>query len=189
MCEMDSRKVNGYSSSSARESFSEASFLTKAERTLILVLISSSFRDSKVLFLKMDSSLLQKVIRHCWKVSFGGDGVKGVPLQFLGNIVVRLLYDLLHNAGVSFGFLTESGGLIKNGSTNISGGIDELLSEVIQGWNAPGQVIETTSNGAMGTTLLVQEINKRLFIATTIVSNRICLAIPTLPEELDSGKG
>lgn len=41
----------------------------------------------------------------------------------------------------------------------------------------------------MSTALLVQEINKRLLITTTIVSNGVSLAILALPEELDSGIG
>ena len=57
-CEMSSgRGENDYSSSSARESFSVASFLTKAERTLDLILISSSFWDPRVPFARIDSSL------------------------------------------------------------------------------------------------------------------------------------
>ena len=82
------RNRSDYNSSSARESFSEASLLTKADRTLNLILISSIFRGSKVAFSRIDSSLLKESVRHDRKLSSEGDGVKGVPFKFLGNIVV-----------------------------------------------------------------------------------------------------
>ena len=116
-------------------------------------------------------------------------GVKCVPLQLLGDIVARLLHNLLHDADVSFGFITKNGGLADNGSTGAAGGVDELLSEVIQGWDTASQVVETTSDGAVSAALLVQEINKTLLAATTLVDSRVLLVVPALSEELDSGVG
>ena len=113
----------------------------------------------------------------------------GIPLQLLGDVVVRLLHNLLHDANIMFGVLAEFRGLTNEDSTSIAGGSDKFLSEFVQGRDTAGQVVETTSNRAVGTTFLVQEINERLFVTTTIVSNRIRLVVLALSEELDGGIG
>ena len=41
----------------------------------------------------------------------------------------------------------------------------------------------------MGTAFLVQEVNERLLVTTTIVSDRVRLVVLALSEELDGGKG
>jgi len=87
-----------------------------------------------------------------------------------------------------FGFLTEDGGFTKNGSTNIGGGVDKLLSEFIQKWNTASEVVKTTSNGTVGTALLVQEIDERLLAPATIVSGGVLIFL-ALSEELDGGVG
>ena len=57
--------------------------------------------------------------------------MESIPLQLLGDIVVRLLRNLLHDTDVLFGVLAEVRGLANKDSTSIAGGADELLSEFV----------------------------------------------------------
>lgn len=83
--------------------------------------------------------------------------------------------------------MSEDGGFTDDRSANASGSVDDLLSEIIQGWNAASQVVEATLNGAVSTALLVQEFSKRLPIASAAVSHGVCLVILTLPKNLMVG--
>ena len=112
-----------------------------------------------------------------------------LPLQLLGDIIVRLRCDLLHNVDVSFSLVTKSGCLFKKAGADIDGGVDKLLGDLIQGWKTASQIVETTSNGALSTAVFVQEINKRLLAPGAIVGNRVLLALTTLSKELDGGEG
>ena len=88
---------------------------------------------------------------------------------------------------IGLGVISEDGSLVKEGGTNIGGGINELLSEFIQRWKTSSQVVETTSNGALSTTFFVQEIDERLLAPATVVGYRVLLVF--LPEEFDSWEG
>ena len=88
---------------------------------------------------------------------------------------------------VAFRFLSEGGSVSKKSGANIGGRINELLSEFVQRWETAGEVIETTSDGAMGTAFFVQEIDERLLASATGVGNRVPLV--SLSEEHDGGEG
>ena len=111
-----------------------------------------------------------------------------IPLQLLGDIFVRL-HELLHDVDIPLSLMAENGGLLKKGSTNAGGSIDELLSEFLQRWKAASQVVETTSDSTLSTAFLVQEINKRLLATATGVGKRVLLVFTALSEELDGREG
>lgn len=176
------RRENDYSSS--RENFSGVS-LWKAVRTFNLILISSSFLDPKVFFARMDSNL-----SRCQEKD--GDSIGGeqnVPFHLFGDILVRLCRDFLHDVDVTFSVTAESGRFFKKGGTNIGGGVNELLSELIQGWKTASQIVQATSNGALSTAFFVQEIDDRLFAPATSVGNGVLLIFFALSEEFDGGEG
>lgn len=116
-------------------------------------------------------------------------GRESAPLKLLGYIPVRLLHDLLHDANVPFGILAKGGGFGKNGFTSIIGGVDELLGEFIQMWKTASEIVETPSDGALSTTLFVQEINERLLAPAAGVGNGIPLVFFALREERKRGVG
>ena len=115
--------------------------------------------------------------------------VMDLPLQLFRDIVGGLLHDLLHNPDVLFGIVAELGGFTEDGGTGIGSGVNELLSELIQRRDTASQVVKTTSDGAVSTALLVQEINERLLGPTAIVGNRVLLVFLALSEEFDGGEG
>lgn len=90
---------------------------------------------------------------------------------------------------ITFSVVPKSGSLFEKDGTNIGGGVDEFLSEFIQRWKATSKVVKTASNGALGTTFLVQEIDNRLLASATSVVDRVLFVVAALSEEFDSRVG
>jgi hypothetical protein len=116
------------------------------------------------------------------------EGKWNIPFQFFGDIPTRLLPDLLHDANVRFGVLAERVGLTKKGGADIVGGVYELLSEFIQGWDATSQIVETTPDSALGATMLVQEVDEPLLGPGAGEGDGV-LVFFSLSKKLDSGEG
>ena len=114
-------------------------------------------------------------------MSFAAGKKRNSPLGLLGEVLLRSVYDLLHNPDVML--RSRADGLRKrlrlreNRLPRVTLRIEELLSERVELGETARLFVQPALRRALGAALLVQELDEAFFRARAVVVNgRFCSA-------------